>query len=294
MAKSGLDARILCLTLALTPRIGSRTITRILSRNDLLGVTPDTFWSLSMQTLVEEYRLTQSQADEWVGRRASLRDEAKRLCEKLDQFGVQMFTPADALYPALLEEMNPDPPGVLFTYGNEKLLESQTFTVMSSRNSAPAALDLMEKCAEEGVLAGEILVAGFGTPEYERAAVVPLRWGSPRILCADRGLFVALGESLKEEPFRAARLWRYQFDATTDLAVSSINPEKGYHIDANRKRDHLVAGLSKRLDFVAVNPGGNMEKIARNALKAGRAVRISDHFLGAREWTRYGAKMIEL
>ncbi len=286
--------RTFALALGITPGIGHKSIVRILARNDLVGRSIREFMSLSDATLREEYRLSQKQADAWESQRSQSLDAAAALEERMDRFGVGMVTAADGHYPQLLEDMDPDPPGVLFFYGNHRIMEAKTFTVLSSRSSSPSALNLVEKLTEEGVLQGDVLVTGHDTPEYQRAAVVPLRWGSPRVLCLDRGLFDCLGEELKDEPFRAARLWRYQFDAKTDLAISLAHPEKGYVTGMNVRRDRLIAGLSRRLDFVNINPGGNMERMARMALKANRAVRISDSFLGSREWTRYGAKMLEL
>jgi predicted Rossmann fold nucleotide-binding protein DprA/Smf involved in DNA uptake len=108
----------------------------------------------------------------------------------------------------------------------------------------------------------------------------------------DRGLFRALGEDLNQEPFRAARLWRYQFDPLTDLAISPCRPELGFAGLNNQVRDRLIASLSDRLDFVEVNPGGNMEKLARQALAAGRKVRVSDRSVAYRELERTGAERI--
>ncbi|MCB8932612.1 MAG: hypothetical protein H6534_04135 [Chthonomonadaceae bacterium] len=133
----------------------------------------------------------------------------------------------------------------------------------------------MEERVEKGVLDAEVLVSGHDRPEYQRAAVVPLRWGSPRVLCLDRGLFQALGEDLREEPFRAARLWRYQFDPGTDLVVSPFRPEAHYVGVNNQVRDRLVACLSDRLELVHANAGGNMERNAKLALRAGRTVRVA-------------------
>jgi DNA processing protein len=42
----------------------------------------------------------------------------------------------------------------------------------------------------------------------------------------------------------------------------------------NQVRDRLVAGLSQRIDFVKVSPGGNMEKLAKMATKAGRKIEV--------------------
>lgn len=284
--------REFALWLAMTPGVGGRTVTRILARCELLGYSPADFQRLGPAALKEEFGVKQARV---CARLAEQARENDPILGRLDALGVTWITMADAHYPELVEQFDPDPPGFLFAYGNLKLLNAQTFAVLSSRNTMPAGLDLMEKLAEEGVLRGEVVVSGHDTAEYQRSALVPLRWGAPRVLCLDRGLFPALGENLTEEPFRAARLWRYQFDPKTDLVISPFRPEAHYAQKSqnNRVRDRLIAGLSRRLDFVEVAPDGNMEKLARMGLKAGRPVRISDRSVGYRRLVESGAAIIE-
>lgn len=287
-----LARRTFALHLAMTPGIGGRTVTRVLARNELLGRSPEEFLTLSPESWREEYRIASKSAMALSDGKRSLK-ATKDLEERLSGLGVTLVTAADAHYPTLVEEFDPDPPGVLFLYGNTRLLEAKTYCVLSSRNSRPAELDLIEKLTEEGVLSSEVLVTGHDTPEYQRSAVVPLRWGSPRVLCLDRGLFKVLGEDLKDEAFRAARLWRYQFDPSTDLVVSPFRPHADFIGVNNKVRDRLVASLSRRLDFVIINPGGNMEKLARLALKCSRGVRVSDRSIGYREFVASGAGVIQ-
>jgi DNA processing protein len=275
--------------LAMTPGVGGRSVARIVARNGLLGREPAEFLSLSREALREEYRLSAKAADALVTNRDHEVKTLAALENRLNALGVTWVTVADAHYPAMIEEMDPDPPGLLFLYGNHRLLEAKTFCVLASRNTLPADLELIEKLTEEGVLSSEVLVTGHDRPEYQRSAIVPLRWGSPRILCLDRGLFKVLGEDLKDEAFRAARLWRYQFDPATDLVVSPFRPEADFFGINNRVRDRLVACLSRRLDFVSIAPRGNMDQIARMAMKAGRAVRISDRILGYSDYVALGS-----
>jgi predicted Rossmann fold nucleotide-binding protein DprA/Smf involved in DNA uptake len=284
-----LPRRTFALHLAMTPGIGGRTVTRILARNELVGRSSDEFFKLSPEAWQEEYRLNKKST---AALATAKLNETRKLEEQLSGLGVSLVTAADAHYPTLVEEFDPDPPGVLFFYGNTKLLEAKTFCVLSSRNSRPADLELIEKLTEEGVLNSEVLVTGHDRPEYQRSAVVPLRWGAPRILCLDRGLFKVLGDDLKNEAFRAARLWRYQFDPATDMVVSAFRPYADFIGINNQVRDRLVASLSRRLDFVIVNEGGNMAKLARLALKSGRPTRISDRSVGFRELVTAGAKAI--
>jgi DNA processing protein len=277
----------------MTPGIGGRTVTRVLARNDLLGRSPEDFLRLAPEAKREEYRLTLKACEGLNAAPQDLVDRVKAVEERLDKHGVGLVTSADAHYPRQIEEMDTAPPGALFLYGNTRLLGVRTFAVMSSRGTSPAGLDMMDRLCEEGVLAGDVLVAGENTPEYQRAAIVPLRWGSPRILCLDRGLFTSLGQDLNQEPFRAARLWRYEFDEKTDLVVSAFRPDAGFIGINNQVRDRLVACLAARIDFVEIRPGGNMEKLARLALKAGRQVRVSDRSVGYRRLLEVGAHPLE-
>ncbi|MFI5387244.1 MAG: DNA-processing protein DprA [Fimbriimonadales bacterium] len=285
-----MTSRSFSLLLAMTPGIGGRSVTRVLTRNGLLNRSPEEFLNLSSESYREEYKLTAKAATELAYNREDRRKKTEELEKRLGGLGVTLVTCADANYPTLVEEMDPDPPGVLFLYGNQRLLEGKTFSVLSSRNARPADLDLIEKLTEEGVLNSEILVAGHDRPEYQRAAVVPLRWGAPRILCLDRGLFKVLGDDLKDEAFRAARLWRYQFDPRTDLVVSPFRPDADFVGVNNQVRDRLVGCLSRRIDFVHMTEGGNMARIARLALKARRQVRVSDRIIGYRAWVDAGAE----
>jgi len=276
----------------MTPGIGGRTVVRVLTRNDLLSRTPEEFLALSPEAYREEYRLTAKSIAALTGDRLAFLRSILVIEQRLAAFGVSLVTSADAHYPALIEEMDPDPPGALFLYGNMRLLDANTFSVLSSRNARSADLDLIERLTELGVLNGEVLVTSHNKPEYQRSAVVPLRWGSPRILCFDCGIFTVLGEDLKSEAFTAARLWRYEFDAKTDLVISPFRPDAQFIGQNNKIRDKLVACLSKRLDFVQISSGGGMEKLARMALKANRKVRVSDRILNYRELRTAGAEVI--
>src|SRR6185312_1599627 len=111
--------------------------------------------------------------------------------------------------------------------------------------------------------------------------------------CLDRGLFKVLGENLKDGAFRAERLWRYEFDPTTDLVISPFRPEADFLGANNKIRDKLVGALSRRLDFVNVAPGGNMDRLVRQGLKAGRPVRISDRSPQSRTYRELGAEVLQ-
>lgn len=287
-----LGQRTFILYLALTPGCGGKTVSRILARNELIGRTPDEFIKLPSEVLREEYRLPIKLAERLAKPSKKVLEGHQETQDRLDQFGVRVVTSLDAGYPQLVEQMDPNPPGILFLYGNARLLESKTFCVLSSRNARPAQVAHIETLSEEGVLNAEVLVTGHDTPEYQRAAVVPLRYGSPRILCLDKGLFQVLGQNLNQEAFRMARLYRYEFDPKTDLAVSPFRPESDFIGANNRVRDRLVACLANRLDFAYASESGNMDKLIKLALKTERRVRVSDASPNYRQYRELGAEIL--
>ena len=141
-------------------------------------------------------------------------------------------------------------PATLWLYGNARLLDSTLACVRSTLfrvDHRPAELDQIEREAETLVLSNKIVVTGVHSAAHQRAAVVPLRWGSPRILVLAGGFAHHLGAKLDQEPFRAARLWRYQFDPKTDLCISRRAPAKlPTYAQLNPTVDRLIERIVDR------------------------------------------------
>jgi len=97
---------------------------------------------------------------------------------------------------------------------------------LGQSNQRSVNLEEIESETEHIVLDGQVLVCGIHNRAHQRAAVVPLRWGAPRIICLSGGFLYHLGEDLNQELFPVARLWRYQFDPETDLVISRRAPAK--------------------------------------------------------------------
>lgn len=120
-------------------------------------------------------------------------------------------------------------PAALWLYGNTRLLQSKLVCIPDTfgRNRhTDQRLNAIEGDCESAVLDGQTLVTGIHCLAHQRAAVVPLRWGAPRILVLHGGFFYHLGVNLNQEPFRTARLWRYEFDPNTDLVISRKAPNE--------------------------------------------------------------------
>lgn len=143
-------------------------------------------------------------------------------------------------------------PAGIYLYGNVRLLHAKLAFVSAACGSGPwdrQALDDIEREAERRVLNAEILVCGVHNEAHQRAAIVPLRWGAPRILVFSGGIRFHLGKELRDEPFRAARLWRYEWDPRTDLAVSRRAPSKlPTFARFNPTVDRLIRQIADRVE----------------------------------------------
>ena len=139
-------------------------------------------------------------------------------------------------------------PANLWLYGNVKLFEARLAFIAPTAGPdthSSKELDEIERYAEQVVLDGKILVCGIHNNAHRRSAVVPLRWGSPRIVVLSGGFHYHLGEKLDLEPFRAARLWRYAWDPVTDLAVSWRAPDKRPTFASNNPTvDRLISRIA--------------------------------------------------
>lgn len=142
------------------------------------------------------------------------------------------------------------PDAALWLYGNARLLGAKLVHVAGALGPAShgqAELDRIEQEAEKRILEGCVTVSGVHNPAHQRTAVVALRWGAPRVLVFSGGFFHHLGKDLDQEPFRAARLWRYKFDPRTDLVISRRAPDRLPTIALhNQTVDRLILRIISR------------------------------------------------
>lgn len=141
------------------------------------------------------------------------------------------------------------PPCRLWLYGNIRLLLQNLAYVplaLVGPGHTPQELEKVGEDAREIVFNGQILVCGIHNYAHQRSAIVPLRYGSPRIVVFSGGFRSHLGDDLMNEPFKAAQQWRRYWDPMTDLAVSlrapSSLPTYGHR---NPTVDRLVAELAE-------------------------------------------------
>ena len=109
-----ISRRTFSLLLAMTPGVVGRSLVKVLTRNDLLGRTPEEFLGLSMEAYMEEYKLSRKAAQALCADPRGHQASVEAIERRLNGLGVTLVTSADAHYPALIEEMDPDPPAALW------------------------------------------------------------------------------------------------------------------------------------------------------------------------------------
>ena len=141
-------------------------------------------------------------------------------------------------------------PAGLWLYGNIRLLDGPLAYVkrtIGALDSRPSELDEIERETENLVLQSRILVCGVHNIPQMRSAIVPLRWGSPRIVVFSGGFKFHLGDDLVREPFLSATLWRERWVSRTDLAVSRRAPDKlPTFARYNPTVDRLIERIAKK------------------------------------------------
>jgi DNA processing protein len=260
------------LALCFAPKVGSETFRNVLAKKATLGLSSEDCFGLDRERLIDSLQMPSESAAAFADSGSPMYGAIAKYKENIGTKPVRLVTTASAIYPQRVVDYCKSPPAFLFLYGNVRVLSAKTFAVVCSRNPSPGDLDSVERAAVAGVLSSMALVGGTNTDAYQRASIVPLRWGAPRILVLDRGLFCALGDDLEEEPFRAARLWRYRFDPEADLVISRNRPFDEYAASNQSYRDELVVALADQIDAIRLRPNGNMDKLSKRAEELGRSV----------------------
>lgn len=285
------------LLLSLLPDVGRQTMRHLLSRQQVWRVAPAEFLGLPAETLQHEYQLPARALHALQHHLPRLMQEMAQLETQLTRCGVRWLSFQDAAYPRQLESM-PDPPALLFLYGNYELLQQPTFALLASHTVSPQGLAELEQVAQLFFANGWIPIASTTQPAYQRLLLCALRANQPYILVLDRGLLRAFGEDLRREPLRQARIWQAEFDPSNALALSPFRPRDGWVAANGRYRDALIAHLADAVLVIEARADGYIVQLCQAMLQHQREISVLAHRLeqlpGNRQIIEAGGKPIAL
>ncbi|GBC93295.1 hypothetical protein HRbin15_01785 [bacterium HR15] len=285
------------LLLSLLPDVGRQTLRHLLERQQVWRLTPDEVLHLPAETLQREYHLPPRAFHALRENLPALRGEAERLEAYLTRCGVRWLSFQDAAYPHRLEYM-PDPPALLFLYGNYELLNQPTFALLASHTISAEGLAELEQVAQSFFSNGWVPMVSATQPAYQRLLLCALRASHPYILVLDRGLLRAFGEDLRKEPLRQARIWQAEFDPSRALAISPFRLRDGWIASNSRYRDALIAYLTDAPVVIEARPDGYIVQLGRELLQRNGTLSVLAHRLaqlpGNHQLIEAGGKPIAL
>lgn len=261
------------LFLSLLPDVGRRTLRYVLERQQVRREPPEEVLNLPAETLQSEYKLPMRAVRAIQEERSRWLEEATRLEAHLTRCGVRWMSFQDAAYPAVLDEM-PEPPAILFLYGDHTLLSEPSFALLASHTISGQGLQELEMLAQSLIAQGFTPIVSATQPAYQRALLCAVRQNAPYILALDRGLLAAFGEDLRREPLKQARIWQAEFDSNRALALSPFRPRDGWVASNSRYRDALIAYLGSAVMVVEARPNGYIVQLCKELLQHGRTVYV--------------------
>jgi len=218
--------------------------------------------------------------------RASSTQAGHEILDQLDRLGATVLLPEDAAFPPLLSEV-PDPPALLFAWGDTALLARPAAGIVGSRDHSPYGAAAARLLAAGLAGAGVVVVSGMarGIDAIAHAAALDSGGASVGILGNGFGVI-----------YPAVNRVLYERMIAHGCLVTELPPGERPHAGAFPRRNRLISGLAGVTVVVEAAPGSGALITADCALDQGRAVLAvpgpitSPTSLGCNKLIQQGAK----
>ena len=208
------------------------------------------------------------------------------ILEALDRSGAAVLVQDDPDFPPLLTEI-PDPPALLYVWGDVTLLGRPAAGIVGSRDHSPYGAGAARLLAAGVARAGVVVVSGMarGIDAVAHAAALDAGGASVGILGNGFGVI-----------YPAANRALYERMAARGCLVTELPPGERPHAGAFPRRNRLISGLAGVTVVVEAAPGSGALITADCALDQGRAVLAvpgpitSPTSLGCNKLIQQGAK----
>lgn len=208
------------------------------------------------------------------------------ILEALDRSGAAVLLPDDPAFPPLLTEI-PDPPALLYVWGNATLLGRPAAGIVGSRDHSPYGADAARSLAAGVARAGVVVVSGMARGIDAVAHAAALDAGGVSVGILGNGFGVI---------YPAANRALYERMVARGCLVTELPPGERPHAGAFPRRNRLISGLAGVTVVVEAAPGSGALITADCALDQGRAVLAvpgpitSPTSLGCNKLIQQGAK----
>jgi len=218
--------------------------------------------------------------------RAASSQAGHEILDQLDRLGACVLLPDDPAFPPLLSEV-PDPPALLFAWGDAALLARPAAGIVGSRDHSPYGAAAARLLAAGVAGGGVVVVSGMarGIDAIAHAAALDAGGGSVGILGNGFGVI-----------YPAVNRVLYERMVARGCLVTELPPGERPHAGAFPRRNRLISGLAGVTVVIEAAPGSGALITADCALDQGRAVLAvpgpitSPTSLGCNKLIQQGAK----
>src|SRR5881296_347728 len=204
----------------------------------------------------------------------------------LDRHGATVLLPDDPAFPPLLSEI-PEPPALLYAWGDVSLLARPAAGIVGSRDHSAYGAEAARLLAGGVARAGIVVVSGMarGIDAVAHAAALDAGGSSVGVLGNGFGVI-----------YPAANRSLYERMIAQGCLVTELAPGDRPHAGAFPQRNRLISGIARVTVVVEAAPGSGALITADRALDQGRSVLAvpgpitSPTSLGCNKLIQQGAK----
>jgi DNA processing protein len=208
-----------------------------------------------------------------------------KVLEQLTALGAAVLFPEDPAFPPLLREI-PEPPALLYVWGDVTVLVRPAVAIVGSRNHSPYGAAAARLLAS-GVAGVAVVVSGMARGIDAAAHEAALEAGGKSVGVLGNGFGVV---------YPAANRRLYERMVAQGCLVTELPPGERPHAHTFPRRNRLVSGLAAATVVVEAAPGSGALITADAALDQGRTVLAvpgpitSPTSLGCNKLIQQGAK----
>lgn len=247
------------LALALTPRVGNKTIKTLINH---FGSAENIF-SQSYNSLINSIQLSQAAAKAIVNRVAF--DAAQRQIEHCAKHNIRIIAASDDIYPDALRAIH-DTPYIIYVMGNVELLSKNLISIVGTRKITAHGDQICQALVRQigETIANPVIVSGlaFGTDSTAHRAAVANK--IPTIAVVPTPLPTVA-------PTQHSNLAQSILEAggaiVSEISINNPTNGKGY-ISRNR----IIAGLSQTTIIIESTAKGGSMSTAEISISEGRPV----------------------
>src|SRR3989441_762294 len=185
----------------------------------------------------------------------------RTILETLDRLGAAVLIPGDPGFPPLLAEI-PDPPALLYAWGDVRLLCRPAAAMVGSRNHTAYGAEAARLLAA-GVAGGAVVVSGMARGIDAIAHAAALDAGGRSVGVLGNGFGVI---------YPAANRTLYERMVAAGCLVTELPPGERPHAHTFPRRNRLISGLAGVTVVIEAAPTSGAIITADAALEQGRAV----------------------